>query len=525
MPPGSTPDALTADGHGVTFLEREDGRLEAFWDGEGGEPFDALMAMRDETPTVFVSDDGEHLAFIGERDGRFFVARDGREDPPFEMFTRSVPPVFSHGGTHLAYGAGAMDDHRLVLDGRVANSLPIAPNQAVFSPSGDRLAFVEMRRAADGWAEQRIVLDGSPGEWFRGIRNAQGAMQFSPDGRRFAFYRGDQKGHAQWVVDGVAQRLTNEARSIGLGQIISEARLRSRKIGVIEAPLMACFSPDSRRFAHFADMLEKGVAILEDDVAGPLFKGVGMPVFSPDSRHLAYLAKTFSKKLHLVLDGEPGAEWMGSWGGTPVFSADSQHVAVTFGREEGRFLRKRHTVGCAVDGHILAEVDGDDASNEPVFSPDGDRVAWWFGRDGKNQTMVDGAPHTEEDVAISEPVFTCTGHLVYAVIGAPDGRVTITVDGRLGPLADHLLVPQSTIAVFEHPRTGRPDIPFAVSPDGEHVAWAGVFGEESRPIVDDMVGPSFDRVLDWSFDASGTAVWWVQRADTVYRVTAHTEDG
>lgn len=280
LPPGSTPDAITADGHGFTLFDLDDGRLQAFWDGNGGEPFDALMAKRDKTATIYISDDGAHVAFIGERDGRFFVGRDGSEEPPFEMLTNSVPPVFSQDGVHLAYGAGSIDDHRLILDGQEINSMPLAPNQAVFSPSG-RLAFVEMRPSADGWVDQRIVLDDSPGEWFRGIRNAQGSMQFSPDGQRFAYYRGDQTGLAQWVVDGQAQRLANEARSIGVRQMISEARLRNRKIGVIEPPLVASFSPDSRRFAYFGDVLEKGVAIIEDDVAGPVFKGVGTPSSAP----------------------------------------------------------------------------------------------------------------------------------------------------------------------------------------------------------------------------------------------------
>ena len=139
--------------------------------------------------------------------------------------------------------------------------------------------------------------------------------------------------------------------------------------------------------------------------------------------------------------------------------------------------------------------------------------------------MVNGTRHSGEGiVAHSAPVFTSTGRLTYAVI-VPDGRVTIMVDGRLGPLADVLHVSQSTIAVFDHPRTGRQDVPYAVSSDGEHVAWAGTFDEESRPVLDDRVGPAFDAVLAWSFDESGTAAWWAQRTDTVFRVTAKTMHG
>lgn len=66
-----------------------------------------------------------------------------------------------HDGAHLAYGARASGDFRLVLDGQVLNRLPLAPNWAVFSPSGERRAHVEMRPTGDDWADQRIVLDDS----------------------------------------------------------------------------------------------------------------------------------------------------------------------------------------------------------------------------------------------------------------------------------------------------------------------------------------------------------------------------
>lgn len=138
--------------------------------------------------------------------------------------------------------------------------------------------------------------------------------------------------------------------------------------------------------------------------------------------------------------------------------------------------------------------------------------------------MVDGAPHSDLGVAISDPVYTRDGRLAYAGIGAPDGRVSVLVDGRTGPLADDLLRPQSTIAVFEDPRTGYSRVPFTASPDGGHVAWAGQFGDQSRPVLDDRVGPAFDTVHHWSFDASGAAAWWAQRADTIYRVTAPAQE-
>lgn len=513
LPPGCTLDAVTSDGHGLAFVTVPEEGVQLLWDGDPGQPFEGLGEMRDKTAAVFCSEDGAHVAYVGKRGERMFVGRDAGEDPSVESFSRSVPPVFSREGRHLAYGAEVAGAFRLIVDGQAIGELPIAPIEAVWSPDGERLAYVELREAAKNVYECRIVIDGVAGPWFDGLRNAGGAMQFSPDSRRFAYYRVDGEGHCQWVVDGVAQRLANEVPTVSIA--------RMRRVGVVEPPLAACFSPDSRRFAYFADVVEKGVAILEDDVPGPLFKGVGVPVFSPDSRRLAYLAQTYEKQLTLVVDGVPGPERPGDWGGTPVFSGDSRHVAVAMLREEGGILRKRHFVSLSVDGRTIAEVEGDSCIQEAAFSPDGERVAWWAGHGEIRHVMVNEARHTHDAVALSNPVFTSAGRLVYAAL-VRSGQTTILVDGRPGPLADVLAAPQSSFAVFENPRTGRPTHPFAVSPDGEHVVWAGVFGDEWRPVIDDRLGPSFEQVFVSAFEADGTAVWWAQRGEVVYRVTAPT---
>ncbi len=519
LPEGCEPGAMTPSGHGFTVVELEDELLQVYWDGKGGEPFQGLTQQRDKTAAIFVSDDEEHVAYVGERDGMFFVGRDGQEDPPVEAFSRSVPPVFSHRGVHLAYGADRFlpsadgePEFELILDGQPINTMPVAPFRAVFSPSGERLAYVEMRKAADGGAELRVVLDGVPGVWFRGMRNAVGAMQFSPDGKRFAFYRTDEHGGGRWVVDGEPQRMSVDHRPLSLA--------RFRGIGIIEPELPACFSPDGRRFACTAELDGGGVAVLEPHTDGPRFKAAGMPVFSPDSQHLAYVAETDEKSLCLVVDDEAGPMWTAALVGTPIFSPDSRHTALLYAREERRMLRKHKMVGCVVDGRVIAEVDGDQWFGDPVFSPDSEHVAWWYEDDELLEMMVDAEPFPSGHIANSGAIFTAAGHLVFAVIVMPQGRETIMEGWRPGPLADEVLPGQSTKAMFVDPLTGEPSLPFVVSPDGAHIAWAGMFGEEARPVLDDEIGPPFDIVLGARFDPSGAACWWAQRGQTVYRVGA-----
>ena len=105
------------------------------WDDVAGEPFDSVPDMRDKLPAIFSSEDGTHLAFAGERGDNMFIGRDGTEEPSGEGFSRSVPPVFSPDGRHLAYGAYSEGEFRLIVDGEITGELPIAPIAAVFSPN------------------------------------------------------------------------------------------------------------------------------------------------------------------------------------------------------------------------------------------------------------------------------------------------------------------------------------------------------------------------------------------------------
>ena len=235
-------------------------------------------------------------------------------------------------GDTWAYGAHLSgDDFRLILDGVPVGTESLAPTAAVFSPDGERLAYMEMRGRNRSDTECRIVLDGRPGDWFAGTRNAPGAMQFSPDGRRFAYYAIDGDGRARWYVDGVPERLFNELPSLTLSRI--------RGIGVLEpGQLPARFSPDSQRFAYFADVAEKGVAIIEDDVAGPLFKELRAPVFSS-----AY-APPRVRRADVRQEDSPRDRWRGEFGvgggetGERFFSPDSRRVAVTLERVAGGVL-------------------------------------------------------------------------------------------------------------------------------------------------------------------------------------------
>ena len=197
-------DGVTVDGHATAMWQQADGRIRWVWDGIVGEPMDGLVETRDGV-LFHWSDDGRHVAYIGIRAAQIRGTTTSRISRTRE--SRVGPPVFSADGEHLAYETMSEGTAQLIVDGRPVSGAPLAPIAAVFGGEhGERIAFVEMREEGGAERAARIVVDGEPGPWFAGMRNASGAMQFSEDGGRFAYYHIDGKGHGQWVVDGVPQR-------------------------------------------------------------------------------------------------------------------------------------------------------------------------------------------------------------------------------------------------------------------------------------------------------------------------------
>jgi hypothetical protein len=275
----------------------------------------------------------------------------------------------------------------------------------------------------------------------------------------------------------------------------------------------ARFSPDSRRFVYFADVKEKGVAILEDDVAGPIVKAAGEPIFSADSRHVAYGAQSLTEEFFVVLDGVAGKEWKAAGCGDPVFSPDGAGIAWTLWRQEGGLLRKTTICSLLVNDELILDQPGDSLSRWPSFSPDGARVAWAIRR-GKSFVALVNAESGPTLAGGGEPVFTSSGRLAY-VGNLTSGEWTVFVDHQPGPLAQNLLVLQ-----FGSDQGS--DEGFRVSPDGDHIAWAGLFDNQVRPVIDDRVGPAHEQLVSRSFGADGVATWWMQHGEVVYRVRAHS---
>jgi tetratricopeptide (TPR) repeat protein len=374
--------------HAFWFEELDGGSVKFVWDGRAGQVFDMVLNQADDEILVWDAAE-QRVAYYGTRGDRWFVGLDGTEDPGFEGVTRSVPPVFSPDGAHLAYGAYVDGSPRLVVDGKVTSDRHLAPVAAVWGPSGDRLAYVAETREIKKDEEptdrkQWVVLDGSDLPSVDNISPTPGAMQFSPDGRRFA-YAEVTNGRIRFVVDGSADPFVLDA-------------------------VDPTFSPDSRRFIYAAK-LEKGMAMIDEGRSGPTFDQVGLPVFSADSSRSLYAARR-GKRWSVIVDGVAGPEFADFWA-MPSFSPDGRHVA---------YLAEVHGSGVfgAMRRHWVAVLDGaiqgewDEVASEVHFSPDSAHFAFSARRGKTWMVVVDGeAGSGFEHVGL--PRWGASGRLAHVV--------------------------------------------------------------------------------------------------------------
>jgi Tol biopolymer transport system component len=461
MPSGLLMNATSDLAHLYWFAEEPGDGVRFVWDGTPGAPFE--LTPQQSSDWIVEDPAGLHVAYFGHHDGNPFVGIDGAERA-YEDITRSVPPTFSTDGSRLAYGARIDGSMRLVVDGEPLADWLVAPAPPVFSPDGRRLAFIAHNR--EGQPDERprdyhqfVVVDGQPQPTYDSIAQPPDGLMFSPDGRRVA-YLGRNGDMYRVVLDGVEQTPYPDCA----------------------APT---FSRDGSRFAFIARPGRKRMRLVEDDVAGPEFRAVGPPVFSPDSRRLAYFANTPQSRMALMLDGERVDEVKDSWANV-VFSPDSRRYAYLAAVPGSGLLGRLHTsYRLVVDGSPGSTWD--EVGSGPHWSPDSRHVAF-SARRGKSWSMVVDDEPGPAYQKVGPPRYSSAGMLVHLALS--ESGFSIVRDGRPGP------------SFAEPTDLGGSDLPFAISPDGQHVASAGRFDDRWRPIVDDWVGPPCLAVGRVRFDGS-----------------------
>jgi Tol biopolymer transport system component len=238
--------------------------------------------------------------------------------------------------------------------------------------SAGRIAFVSARNSGD-----KIFFMNADGTNVTALgggsaRDFEFAPSWSPDGRTFAFVRGDPTGLPAIFVMGSDGRQT--------------------RVVTGESPAL---SPDSRRMVFKApDDHAHVLHIVNVDGSDErlLMSGATFPAWSPDGRRIAFtmvgtgIPATESSEIFLINpDGSDlVALTTGGWNYSPAWSPDGRRIAFTSMRSSNADVYVMNA-----DGSGRTRLTTDPASDSwPTWSPDGSQIAFMSNRDGSTNSEI-----------------------------------------------------------------------------------------------------------------------------------------
>ena len=398
--------ASTATRRGCRVAKVEGGVVEGYTvrlDGVAGPRWPEIAKA-----TPVFSENGASVAYCARRGLEWRWVINGVEGPAFPEMTATSFAFSPDGKRHAYIAIAGFRRTALIVDGATVaegsrdklQPWDLAPR---FNADGSRLAWVESDQTT---RQMRVILDGRPGPWNRGISVARspgfGAfpvaaeggslpdaqarpdvfnMDFSGDGKHFA-YCVDLGGKWSMHIDGKPGP-AHESFGFGFaftadgsdhaymardGSGRSIVRAKGEHMPVeVYLDWTLTFSPDGRHLA-FAGTRDGMNAVWLDGKAAPCdipivgTANYGSVRFSPDSKRLAFSIKAAGPELHWVVDGKAGPGSNVALGQFD-FSADSGHFAYILPRKQ------TDDVAIVLDGKVRAAYFT--VPSGPVFREDG----------------------------------------------------------------------------------------------------------------------------------------------------------
>jgi hypothetical protein len=429
------------------------------WTEKRGKKWVALVNGRqlgteyEEPLSPFFSPNSQHVAYVARRNQKGVMVLDGKEVGP--ECDQIADGTFHPDSERVAYFCQRNKQWNLILgeaEGPPLDDLKIwlsSPHPGiVFSPDGKRAAYAGIR-------EKRFVvlLDGE--EVASGYDYA-GAPLFSADSQHFLFVGVKvetslskqtlgipPRAAGTIVLDGreIAIYRSQElaSRAWGLSpttyQVVTPAAIQTHLAGVNPPQ----FLPDGK-LVYAARRGENDVVVMRGDEVGPQHVNVvNGPAVSPDGKRIAYFTLARGSLVEVV-DGKPGREYPArtltrvSFVGDIVFSPDGTRLAYEFGRHGARpawqvlFRALRRVV---LDGEEGKEYDALALTNL-TFSPASRRFAYEVhdaGRQLRSLIVLDGLEGKSYEAVFSNSLrFTDEDTVVYV---AREGRRYLRVTQSL----------------------------------------------------------------------------------------------
>jgi Tol biopolymer transport system component len=422
---------------------------------------------RDSSPAV--SADGRTIAFTSERDGqpRIWLKQvTGEGEAPLTTGPDDFPR-FSPDGTQILFARpndSSTSLYRAAVLGGEARRLVEGAAEGDWSPDGKRIGF--LRLTSEGGQTVTVVgVAGADGSDERAVARVPGGMRaprWSPDGRQIA------------VVPAPGALLAGAQQGVVL-------------VGVGNGAVRTVPAPDARRSISAAAWTAAGeivylqaesvvsaagstaMLVRQDATTGR----VASQTWCPSSalvldvlgdRRVVFDTRSPRQNLREVTLGPGGAatesRWLSRGESTdrqPVYSPDGQWVAFSSNRGGGMNLWLVSTA----TGNLRRVTDAD-VNWDPAFTPDGKRLVWSSNRGGNFEIWTSdadgGAPRqvTHDGGNAENPTAT------------PDGRWIVYSSGNPQKAGLWKVHPDGSSATqLVRGRVSLPD----TSPDGRHVLY------------------------------------------------------
>jgi WD40 repeat protein len=230
------------------------------------------------------SPDGKGFAIIKPNSPNPGVAVMVNGKPSGQTYLTADELLWSADGSRFAYLGSSQTGTFAIVDGQ---ELPFSNiSELQFSPDGKRYAF----RAGQGGSS--VVVDGK--EVSKAILPINGSLRFSSNSKHVAYGAQTSTGNAQAFLDGVA-------KPTFLGNFVSQTLVQP----ALNFPEVF-FSPDGNRIAY-AGRTQSATApsaVFVDDVSYELRgQSFTFPSFSPDSKRFAVFTSA-GQGLALMIDGK-----------------------------------------------------------------------------------------------------------------------------------------------------------------------------------------------------------------------------